>query len=45
MIRKLIKNKGSACGSCEKCAKTGSCGLPQFVKYIDDVEGGEKDEQ
>ncbi|MBI9008837.1 MAG: ferrous iron transport protein B [Tenericutes bacterium] len=44
MIRKLIKNKGSACGSCEKCAKTGSCGLPEFVKYKEKTEGRDSDE-
>jgi len=45
MVRKFIKNKGSACGDCEKCSKTDDCGLPKFIKYIEDVEGGEIDDK
>lgn len=44
MIRKFIKNKGRACGSCDACNKADGCGLTQFVKFKEDIdkkEGGE----
>jgi ferrous iron transport protein B len=41
MIRKFIRNKGSACGDCKKCSETGKCGLPKYIKYKENNEGGE----
>jgi len=43
MVRKFIRNKGSACGSCEACKKTGACSLPQFVKFREETEREEDD--
>jgi hypothetical protein len=45
MVRKFIKNKGRACGNCEKCSKTDDCGLPKFIKYKENIEGGEIDDK
>jgi len=34
MIRKWIRNKGSACGGdCVNCSKTSRCNLTQYIKY------------
>lgn len=38
MIRKFIRNKGSACGSdCASCSKTSGCDLTQYIKYKEDI--------
>ena len=38
MVRKFIKQKGSACGSCEGCASSKDCGLPDYIKYKETLE-------
>ncbi|MBN2876454.1 MAG: ferrous iron transport protein B [Bacilli bacterium] len=47
MIRKFIRNKGSACGTdCTNCGKTSSCNLTQYIKYkeiLDRKDRGEED--
>ncbi len=35
MMIKVIKNKGRLCGSCSSCQKSDGCGLPKYIKYID----------
>ncbi|HOO43590.1 MAG TPA: ferrous iron transport protein B, partial [Bacillota bacterium] len=38
MVRKFIKNKGSACGSdCANCGKTSKCNLTQYIKYKEEI--------
>ncbi len=39
MIRKYIKNKGSACANgCASCDKSGNCGLPQYIKFVEEIK-------
>jgi len=45
MIRKFIKQKGSACGSCEGCSPTSNCALPQYQAYKETLEEGEKKDE
>jgi len=44
MVRKFIRQKGSACGSCENCGKTGNCGLPKYIDFKEDIKRGESDD-
>jgi len=41
MIRKFIRQKGSACASCDGCASTAECGLPQYQEYIEKEKDNE----
>lgn len=43
MTMRFIRDK-SACGSCSNCAKSGKCGLPQYIKFKEDNGGGKEDE-
>ncbi|MDA3931832.1 MAG: ferrous iron transport protein B [Tenericutes bacterium] len=42
MIKKLVKQKGSACASCDGCSPTSGCGLPEYEEY---KESKEKEKQ
>ncbi len=47
MVRKWIRNKGSACGGdCEHCSQTSGCNLTQYIKYkeiLDESKRGDED--
>ena len=53
MIRKFIRNKGSACvGSCAQCNETDTCKSMQYIKFKEEInhtldeknKGGTSDE-
>ena len=47
MVRKFIRNKGSACGDCASCNKTSNCDLTKYIKFKEDTdhyERGKRDE-
>ena len=45
MIRKFIKQKGSACGSCDSCSSSFGCDLPQLKEYKENIEKELKDNE
>ncbi|QLY40714.1 ferrous iron transport protein B [Hujiaoplasma nucleasis] len=38
MVRKFIRQKGSACGSCDGCSSSSACGLPQFKEFKENID-------
>ncbi|QWC00718.1 ferrous iron transport protein B [Mycoplasmatota bacterium] len=45
MVRKWIRQKGSACATCDGCSSSKGCSLPQFQEFKESMEGEkEKDE-
>ena len=45
MVRKFIRNKGSACGECSSCNKTSSCDMTKYIKYKEDLRNDERSPQ
>ncbi len=45
MVRKFIKNRGKACGSCASCGKTSKCDLTQFIKYKKEITNEDREEK
>jgi len=45
MIRKWIKQKGSACATCDGCTPNSGCSLPMYEEYKEQIEKENKDHE
>jgi ferrous iron transport protein B len=45
MVRKFIRQKGSACATCDGCSETSNCALPQFKAFKEEKNKGSEDNE